>query len=90
MLKNLEKKQLLLNNFDFYIYVYIMNIKSEIKLTSVKIVKDLYNAFKHVSLDDNINLQKLVNRCILLYVEDKDFRDKLNSTDELKISGSGF
>ena len=67
-----------------------MNIKSEIKLTSVKIVKDLYNAFKHVSLDDNINLQKLVNRCILLYVEDEKFRDKLNNTDELKISGSGF
>ena len=33
-----------------------MSIKSDIKLTSVKIVKDVYNQFKHVSLDDNINL----------------------------------
>ena len=37
-----------------------MAIKTDIKLTSVKIVKDLYNAFKHASLDENnINLQKL-------------------------------
>ena len=67
-----------------------MSIKSDIKLTSVKIVKDLYNSFKHVSLDDNINLQKLVNRSILLYVEDETFREKVNSTDDLKISGSSF
>tara|TARA_Y100001963_G_scaffold158969_1_gene260609 strand:+ start:576 stop:779 length:204 start_codon:yes stop_codon:yes gene_type:complete len=67
-----------------------MSIKSEIKLTSVKIVRDLYNSFKHISLDDNINLQKLVNRTILLYVEDEDFRDKLNNTEDLKVSGSSF
>ena len=67
-----------------------MSIKSDIKLTSVKIVKDLYNSFKHVSLDDNINFQKLVNRSILLYVEDETFREKVNSTDDLKISGSSF
>ena len=67
-----------------------MNIKSEIRLTSVKIVKDLYNSFKHISLDGNINLQKLVNRCIMLYISDEKFRDKLNDTDDLKISGSGF
>ena len=67
-----------------------MSIKSDIKLTSVKIVKDLYNSFKHVSLDDNINLQKLVNRSILLYVEDETFREKVNNTDDLKISGSSF
>ena len=67
-----------------------MSIKSDIRLTSVKIVEDLYNAFKHVSLDGNINLQKLVNRSILLYVENKEFREKLNATDDLKISGSSF
>ena len=73
-----------------YICIYTMSIKSEIKLTSVKIVRDLYNSFKHISLDDNINLQKLVNRTILLYVEDEDFRDKLNNTEDLKVSGSSF
>ena len=67
-----------------------MSIKSKIKLTSVKIVKDLYNEFKHVSLDENLNLQKLVNRCILLYIEDENFRDKVNKSVDLKESGSSF
>ena len=67
-----------------------MSINSEIKLTSVKIVKDLYNSFKHITLDDDINLQKLVNRTILLYVEDEEFRKKVNKTEDLKISGSSF
>lgn len=67
-----------------------MAIKTDIKLTSVKIVKDLYNDFKHVSLDDNINLQQLVNRCVTLYIKDEDFRDKINNYVELKESGSSF
>ena len=67
-----------------------MSIKSQIKLTSVKIVKDLYNSFRHVSIDKNINLQKLVNRSILLYIEDKDFRKKVDDYIDLKESGSSF
>jgi len=68
-----------------------MAIKTDIKLTSVKIVKDLYNAFKHASLDeDNINLQKLVNRTLLFYVEDENFRQKLNEQTKLEESGSSF
>tara|TARA_Y100001963_G_C6702816_1_gene410361 strand:- start:867 stop:1070 length:204 start_codon:yes stop_codon:yes gene_type:complete len=67
-----------------------MAIKTDIKLTSVKIVKDLYNEFKHVSLDDNINLQQLVNRCVTLYVRDESFRDKINEYVDLKESGSSF
>ena len=47
----------------------MMSIKSKIKLTSVKLVEDVYNEFRHVSLDNgNINLQKLVNRSVLLYI----------------------
>jgi hypothetical protein len=68
-----------------------MAIKTDIKLTSVKIVKDLYNAFKHASLDDdNINLQKLVNRTLLFYVEDESFRKKINEQTNLEESGSSF
>ena len=67
-----------------------MSIKSQIKLTSVKIVKDLYNSFRHVSIDKNINLQKLVNRSILLYIEDEDFRKKVDDYIDLKESGSSF
>ena len=69
----------------------MMSIKSEIKLTSVKIVKDLYNSFRHASLDNgDINLQKLVNRSILLYIEDEEFRNKVDNYVDLKESGSSF
>ena len=67
-----------------------MSIKTKTKLTSVKIVNELYSKFRHVSFDGDINLQKLVNRSILLYLEDKKFRNKLNSYDDLTISGSSF
>ena len=67
-----------------------MAIKGEVKLTSVKIVNDLYNSFKHISLDDDINLQKLVNRCVVLYINDENFRDKINNFNDLKESGSSF
>jgi hypothetical protein len=67
-----------------------MSIKSDIKLTSVKIVKDIYKEFKHVSFDENLNLQKLVNRSILLYINDEEFRGKINKFIDLKESGSSF
>jgi hypothetical protein len=38
------------------------------KLTTVKIVKDVYSKFKQLSFDSNITLQKLVNRSINNYI----------------------
>ena len=35
-----------------------------VKLTSVKLLKDLYKKFKLSTLDDNFTLQKLVNRSL--------------------------
>ena len=67
-----------------------MSIKSKIKLTSVKIIDTVYNKFRHISLDDSINLQKLVNRSILLYMEDEEFRKKVDDYIDLKESGSSF
>ena len=67
-----------------------MAINGKVKLTSVKIVNDLYSAFKHISLDDDINLQKLVNRCVVLYINDREFRNKINNFRDLKESGSSF
>ena len=67
-----------------------MSIKTDIKLTSVKLVKDLYDKFKHISLDDNINLQQLVNRCVILYLKDDEFREKVKTYVDLKESGSSF
>ena len=42
----------------------------EYKLTSVKILKELYKKFKSNTLDDEFTLQKLVNRSMDLYVLD--------------------
>ena len=58
------------------------------KLTSVKILKELYKKFKTNTLDDEFTLQKLVNRSMELYVLDTNFKDKIQSYDKLIPSGS--
>lgn len=60
------------------------------KLTSVKILKDVYSNFKQVSFDSDVTLQKLVNRTIERYVHDKEFRQEMNEYVKLQISGSQF
>jgi len=60
------------------------------KLTTVKIVKDVYSKFKQLSFDSNITLQKLVNRSINKYIEDDVFRTEINEYSELHTSGSQF
>ena len=64
--------------------------KTETKLTTVKIVKDLYSRFKRISFDSNITLQKLVNRSVHKYIEDEQFRNEINNYDQLHESGSQF
>jgi hypothetical protein len=63
---------------------------AETKLTTVKIVKDIYSSFKRISFDSNITLQKLVNRSVHKYINEDDFRDEINNYDELQTSGSQF
>ena len=63
---------------------------AETKLTTVKIVKDIYSSFKRISFDSNITLQKLVNRSVHKYINEDDFRDEINNYDELQVSGSQF
>ncbi len=41
-------------------------------------------------LDNNMNLQKLVNRSIFLYNNDDIFKEKINNTDDLFASGSNL
>jgi len=57
--------------------------KNNLKLTSVKVVKELYTEFKQ---DDTspLTLQKLVNRCLYLYQTDPSFRQGINKLDILK------
>jgi len=60
----------------------------EYKLTSVKILKDLYKKFKSSTLDDEFTLQKLVNRSMDLYVLDEKFKESIQSYNKLIPSGS--
>jgi hypothetical protein len=64
--------------------------KAETKLTTVKIIKDVYSKFKRISFDSNITLQKLVNRSVDKYILDEDFRNEINNYTELEPSGSQF
>ena len=56
----------------------------EYKLTSVKVLKDLYKKFKISNLSDEFTLQKLVNRAINEYLNDKDFKKALDEVELLR------
>ena len=45
------------------------------KLTSVKILKSLYEQFKFKTVNSSMNLQKLVNRSIDQYIHDNAIRE---------------
>ena len=58
------------------------------KLTSVKILRDLYKKFIYKSLADEFTLQKLVNRSMDLYLIDDTFKTQIDEWKNLKPSGS--
>ena len=60
------------------------------KLTSVKILKSLYDSFKVATVNTRMTLQKITNRSVHLYMTDDKYRDKIETMDELTISGSNF
>ena len=60
------------------------------KLTTVKIIVDIYKNFKEICLRDEFTLQKLVNRSMDLYVKDEEFRSQIDMHDNLQESGSQF
>ena len=55
----------------------------KLHLTSVKIDSDLRKQFKILSIQDNMTLQKLINRTIYLYKKDKAFRKRILETNNL-------
>jgi hypothetical protein len=65
-------------------------MKAETKLTSVNILDDVYRKFKIKSIDGSINLQKLVNRSLDLYIKDEKYRDLIDNHNGLASSGSKF
>ena len=62
----------------------------EMKLTSVKILKSLYNKFKMVTVNTKMSLQKITNRAIDMYLTDENFRSSLETHEDLTVSGSNF
>ncbi len=58
------------------------------KLTSVKILQDLYKRSKVDALSDEFTLQKLVNRSMDLYILDNKFKTQIHEWENLKPSGS--
>ena len=57
------------------------------KLTSVKLLEDLYKKFKYSALSDEFTLQKLVNRSMDLYLLDNEFKTQIHDWKNLKPSG---
>ena len=60
------------------------------KLTSVKLLKLLYERFKSATINTSMTLQKLTNRSIDLYLTDEDFKNKIELHDNLMVSGSNL
>jgi len=65
-----------------------MHMQDKLKLTSVKIHKDLAENFKVESAKTGLSLQKFVNRTIHLYLTDSDFKLKMLTYNHLATSGS--
>ncbi len=62
----------------------------EEKLTSVKIIDELYKKFKEKSIRDEFSLQKLVNSSLDLFVYDEEFAKKVLEYQNLEESGSKY
>ena len=65
-------------------------MRSETKLTSVKIISDLYKKFRSVALNEEFTLQKLVNRSMDRYLKEEEYKKSIVEYDALQISGSNF
>jgi hypothetical protein len=60
------------------------------KLTSVKILEDLYKRFKLTTVNTKMTLQKLTNRSINLYLTDEQYKNTVETHNNLISSGSNL
>ncbi len=66
-------------------------MKNNTKLTTVIVLEETYKKFKINIIEGTINLQKLVNRSMDLYNNNKEFRDKVDAHKySSPISGSKY
>ena len=63
---------------------------SDTKLTSVKILENLYSRFKLDTVNTKMTLQKITNRSVDLYLTDKKYKEKIETYNGLTTSGSNF
>ena len=60
------------------------------KLTSVKIIEELYQRFKLNTVNTKMTLQKLTNRSVDRFLTDEKYREEIETYDNLNVSGSNF
>ena len=60
------------------------------KLTSVKILENLYEKFKLDTVNTKMTLQKLTNRSVDKFLNDSEFKEEIETYDNLTASGSNF
>ncbi len=65
-------------------------MKEKTKITSVKILFDLYKEFKLSALSEEFTLQKLVNRTMDKYLKDEEYKKSIVEYKVLQVSGSNF
>tara|TARA_B100000959_G_C14749781_1_gene528691 strand:- start:57 stop:254 length:198 start_codon:yes stop_codon:yes gene_type:complete len=65
-------------------------VKEKTKITSVKILFDLYKEFKLSALSEEFTLQKLVNRTMDKYLKDEEYKKSIVEYKVLQVSGSNF
>ena len=63
---------------------------SKTKLTSVKILENLYEKFKLDTVNTKMTLQKLTNRSVDKFLNDSEFKEEIETYDNLTASGSNF
>ncbi len=63
---------------------------SKTKLTSVKILENLYEKFKLDTVNTKMTLQKLTNRSVDRFLNDNEFKEEIETYDRLTASGSNF
>ena len=60
------------------------------KLTSVKILENLYERFKLNTVNTKMTLQKLTNRSVDRFLTDEKYRAEIETYYNLTVSGINF
>lgn len=65
-----------------------MKSSKEQSLTSVKISTKMFEDFRVTTIRSKFSFQKLVERCMYLYITDENFRKQIHEQINTEYSGS--